>query len=130
RRIAAPPYAVPFAFGPSRDSRPEADIQRHCECPMKRILATAVVILALAAVVPSAAAQQRANAGMITAERLKEFLSFIASDVTEGRGTPSRGLDSTAQYIASHLARWNLRSAVDDGGYFQRIRLTRRRIDT
>ena len=94
-------------------------------------------VSALAVSAPGASAQRpRAstataygNPDAIKAEELRDFLSFIASDETEGRGTPSRGLDATAQFIASHLARWNLRSAVDDGTYFQRIALTRTRID-
>jgi hypothetical protein len=78
---------------------------------------------------PPEVAPSRGGAGVITAAHLRELLSFIASDDTEGRGTPSRGLDATARFIASHLARWKLRSAVDDGSYFQRIGLTRARID-
>ena len=106
--------------------------------PGFRVVAVALLPM-LAVSVRGACAQQRglppatargpANADAITAERLRELLSFIASDETEGRGTPSRGLDTTARFIASHLAQWKLRSAVDDGTYFQRIGLTRARID-
>ena len=65
----------------------------------------------------------------ITAARLSEFLHVVASDATEGRDTPSRGLDETARYIADHLKRWGLKPAGDDGTYFQRIALTRDKVD-
>jgi hypothetical protein len=45
-------------------------------------------------------------------------LSFIASDLLEGRNTPSRGLDVAAEYIAAQFRRAGLEPAGDDG-YFQ-----------
>lgn len=70
----------------------------------------------------------------ITAEQLKDYLDFIASDELEGRDTPSRGLDIAAKFIALHLSRWGLKPVGDqvagDGkSYFQRIPLRRDRID-
>jgi hypothetical protein len=47
----------------------------------------------------------------------------------EGRDTPSRGLDITAKFIATLLARWGVRPAGDEGSYFQKIALDRARID-
>src|SRR5262249_29155687 len=69
------------------------------------------------------------NADYITASQLKDYLDFIASDEMEGRGTPSRGLDITAKFIATHLSRWGLRPAGDEGSYFQRIALRQNKID-
>ncbi len=68
-------------------------------------------------------------ASRITAEQLKDYLDFIASDELEGRDTPSRGLDIAAKFIALNLSRWGLKPAGDQGGYFQRIPLRRYRID-
>ncbi|MEP7343016.1 MAG: M28 family peptidase [Acidobacteriota bacterium] len=70
----------------------------------------------------------------ITAEQLKDYLDFIASDELEGRDTPSRGLDIAAKFIALHLSRWGLKPAGDQTtgnqkSYFQRIPLRRDRID-
>jgi Zn-dependent M28 family amino/carboxypeptidase len=65
----------------------------------------------------------------ITTAQLKDYLSFIASDVMEGRDTPSRGLDTTAQFLAVNLSRWGLKPAGDDGSYFQKIALSRALID-
>ncbi len=68
-------------------------------------------------------------AELITAEQLKNYLDFIASDELEGRDTPSRGLDIAAKFIAAHLSRWKLKPMGDAGSYFQRIPLRRDRID-
>src|SRR4051794_40079550 len=54
----------------------------------------------------------------ISADSLKGHLSFLASDLLEGRGTPSRGLDLAAEYIAAQYRRAGLEPVGDDG-YFQ-----------
>ena len=65
----------------------------------------------------------------ISATQMKDYLTFIASDEMEGRDTPSRGLDTTAKFIAMNLTRWGFKPAGDNGSYFQRIDLRRDRID-
>src|SRR5438876_4019717 len=77
---------------------------------------------------PASLASQR-GAETITAAQMKDYLSFIASDLMEGRDTPSRGLDITAQFLATHLSHWGYKPAGDDGGYFQKIALSRDVID-
>ena len=79
----------------------------------------------------AAAASPTAQRGVdtIAATQMKDYLTFIASDEMEGRDTPSRGLDTTAKFIAMNLARWGLKPAGDNGTYFQRIDLRRDRID-
>jgi len=69
------------------------------------------------------------NVEGITAEQLKQFLTFIASDELEGRDTPSRGLDIAAKFIAFNLSRWGFKPAGDNGTYFQQIGLRRGQID-
>lgn len=54
----------------------------------------------------------------ISAESLRGHLSFIAADLLEGRGTPSRGLDIAAEYIAAQFRHVRLQ-AVGQRGYFQ-----------
>lgn len=76
---------------------------------------------------PSLATQRGTDE--ITAAQLKDYLMFIASDEMEGRDTPSRGLDTTAKFLASHLSRLGLKPAGDDGTFFQRIELRRDRAD-
>lgn len=77
---------------------------------------------------PVSLASQR-GADTITAAQLKDYLSFIASDEMEGRDTPSRGLDTTAKFLATNLSRWGFKPAGDDGSFFQKIALSRDVID-
>src|SRR3984957_6183112 len=49
------------------------------------------------------------NADAITGDELKIYLYFLASDQLEGRNLPSRGYDTAALYVASHLAEWGLK---------------------
>jgi hypothetical protein len=45
----------------------------------------------------------------ITEEEMKIYLYFLASDQLEGRNLPSRGYDTAALFVASHLAEWGLK---------------------
>ena len=54
----------------------------------------------------------------ISADSLRGHLSFIASDLLEGRATPSRGQEIAAEYIAAQFRRAGLEPVGDDG-YFQ-----------
>ncbi len=62
--------------------------------------------------------ERRAMLGRISAQSLQGHVSFLASDLLEGRDTPSRGLDLAAEYIASQFRRAGLKPAGDNG-YFQ-----------
>lgn len=53
----------------------------------------------------------------IAADSLRGHVSFLASDLLEGRGTPSRGLDLAAAYIAAQFRRAGLEPVGDDGYY-------------
>jgi hypothetical protein len=57
----------------------------------------------------------------ISADSLRGHLSFIASDLLEGRYTPSRGLEIAAEYIAAQFRRAGLEPVGDAGSesYFQ-----------
>jgi hypothetical protein len=61
--------------------------------------------------------QTRAVLDRISADSLRGHLSFIASDLLEGRGTPSRGLDLAAEYIAAQFRRAGLEPIGKDGYY-------------
>src|SRR4051812_31464036 len=61
---------------------------------------------------------QAAALDRISADSLRGHLSFLASDLLEGRDTPSRGLDLAAEYIAAQFRRAGLEPVGDDG-YFQ-----------
>src|SRR6478672_11023874 len=103
-----------------------------------------IVLTALSLALPVGLAQRRgANApatknatvlaargvDAITAAQLRNYLAFIASDEMEGRDTPSRGLDTTAKFIAMNLTRWGFKPAGDDGTFFQKIALKRDALD-
>jgi peptidase M28-like protein len=77
---------------------------------------------------PATLASQR-GVDVISAAQLKDYLSFIASDEMEGRDTPSRGLDTTAKFLAMNLSRWGLKPAGDNGSFLQKIALSRDVID-
>ncbi|MET0753662.1 MAG: hypothetical protein ABWZ66_09835, partial [Pyrinomonadaceae bacterium] len=77
----------------------------------------------------AATASKFGNTDGITAQQLKNYLEFIASDELEGRDTPSRGLDIAAMYIADHLKAWGIKPAGDSGTYFQKFPLKRSKID-
>lgn len=51
----------------------------------------------------------------ITADSLRGHVSFLASDLLEGRDTPSLGLEVAAEYIAAQFRRVGLEPAGDDG---------------
>ena len=44
------------------------------------------------------------NVESISEEEMKIYLYFLASDQLEERNLPSRGFDTAALYVASHLA--------------------------
>ena len=69
--------------------------------------------------------EQRAVIDHISADSLRGNLSFLASDLLEGRATPSRGLDLAAEYVAAQFRRAGLEPAGDDG-YFQTATVTLR----
>ena len=67
---------------------------------------------------PKISPSNQAVLNRISADSLRGHLSFIASDLLEGRATPSRGLDIAAEYIAAQFRRAKLEPVGDDG-YFQ-----------
>jgi len=72
--------------------------------------------------------EQRSAIDSITADALRGHVSFLASDLMEGRATPSRGLDIAAEYLASQFRRTGVAPAGVEG-YFQsgRVRLPKGR---
>ena len=74
---------------------------------------------------PKISRERRQVLDHVRADSLKGHLWFIASDLLEGRGTPSRGLDLAAEYIAAQFRRDGLEPAGDDD-YFQTTTMTAR----
>ncbi|MEQ1947633.1 MAG: M20/M25/M40 family metallo-hydrolase [Bryobacteraceae bacterium] len=95
--------------------------------------ATTVVLTAGAWLVhaqsPFLTPQMRIVTAHITANSLRGNLSFLASDLLEGRDTPSSGLDIAGEYIAAQFRRLDLEPAGDDG-YFQSVTVYPERADS
>lgn len=90
---------------------------------MPRLLAFCVALIFVLRTEPSISqdkipAHLQTVLDTISANSLRGHLSFIASDLLEGRDSPSRGLDIAAEYIAAQLRRAGLEPAGGDG-YFQ-----------
>jgi hypothetical protein len=77
----------------------------------------------------TAAPYERA-AETITREDVMRRIGIIADDSMAGRDNPSRGLELTANYVASEFRRLGLRPAGENGSYLQRFGLTRWVVDT
>lgn len=99
---------------------------------------TLALLLLFTFLLPSAAAAQqpvkisskeRKMAEAITVDQLRDYLYFVSSDAMEGRDTPSRGLDITAEFLKLNLARWGFKPAGDNGTFFQKIELNRETLD-
>lgn len=90
----------------------------HSRRPTRGILAAALLSVALIGAAGPADSNVRTALDRISAESMKGHVSFLASDLLEGRSTPSRGQDIAAEYIAAQFRRAGLQPAGDDG-YFQ-----------
>lgn len=68
---------------------------------------------------------EEASSGLesITSSDLEAHLTFLASDVTEGRATGEAGLQVAAEYIASQFRRLGLTPLANKKSYFQRYEL-------
>jgi hypothetical protein len=82
------------------------------------LLAAALAVSTAQAAEQKLSAQQSELLSSISADNMRGHLSFLASDALEGRGTPSRGLDIAAEYIAAQFRAAGLEPLGDDG-YFQ-----------
>jgi len=87
---------------------------------MRHLVSALTLVVASSAAHAEApvAATRDALTAHISADSLRGHLSFLSSDLLEGRGTPSRGVDLAAEYIAAQFRRAGLEPAGDDG-YFQ-----------
>lgn len=76
-----------------------------------------------------AVASARQAAATITPPDLMRRIGIIAHDSMQGRATPSRGLEQTAQYVASEFRKLGLKPGAGGGSYLQRFGVTRWVID-
>ena len=66
----------------------------------------------------------RAAAG-IRPDRIRQHITFLASDELAGRDTPSPGLEAAASYLVEALEAAGLEPAGEDGTFIQRFPYTR-----
>jgi hypothetical protein len=92
---------------------------------MRRTVLTCVAASLLALAILSAQSKKPAkpvaaptygNVEAISEDELKVYDYFLASDPLEGRNFPSRGFDTAALYVASHLAEWGLKPGGSQSG--------------
>jgi hypothetical protein len=81
------------------------------------------LLLSIFAADPKLTPEMQRVVSHISAASLRGHLSFLASDLLEGRATPSPGLDLAAEYIAAQFRRAGLEPVGGDG-YFQTATLT------
>ncbi len=85
---------------------------------LKPILIGAFALVSLLAADAKLTPEMQTVVNHISADSLRGHLSFIASDLLQGRATPSPGLDLAAEYIAAQFRRAGLEPLGDDG-FFQ-----------
>jgi len=66
---------------------------------------------------------QRAASDAITAADLRNWLSFIASDTTQGREIFTEGAGIASSYIADRLRTFDVEPAGENGTYFQTVKV-------
>src|SRR5262245_47366354 len=96
----------------------KAMIRSRC---LTRTLALFVALCLAIGAVP--AQNRKADKGAVQVDDLQKWLSYLASDELEGRGTFSEGLGLAAAYLAEQLRSWGVKPGGDNGSYFQRVRV-------
>jgi hypothetical protein len=91
----------------------------YVTCAVASVLAVAVLSHAQTkgkAAAKASPAPSYGNTEAISEDELKTYDYFLASDQLEGRNFPSRGYDTAALYVASHLAEWGLKPGGSGSG--------------
>ena len=77
----------------------------------------------LSIVLPSVASSPGQPDSDRSAAHIRAHMTFLASDLLQGREAGSDGYRIAAEYVASHLAQFGAKPAGDDGTYFQTVPL-------
>jgi hypothetical protein len=103
-----------------------AGLRRSVVIVMKSTLVRGIAVTLLALLLHAADSKltppMQSILDAISADSLRGHISFIAFDALEGRETPSRGLDVSAEYIAAQFRRAGLAPAAGDS-YLQTANL-------
>jgi hypothetical protein len=84
---------------------------------MKKLCLLPLLFLTLSAVAQAPQSVLKS----VSADRIKEHVKFLSSDLLEGRGTGQRGGDIAAEYIATQFALDGLKPAGENGSYLQTV---------
>jgi hypothetical protein len=85
--------------------------------------------IATPALVAQSTPALKTAAQTITQADVQRRINIIADDSMMGRDTPSPGLEKTAQYVADQFKQFGLKPAGENGTWFQRYTISRRKID-
>src|SRR5215207_8158332 len=97
---------------------------------MRCSILSALVFAALpVALIAQTSAPLSRAAATLTAGDVARRVGIIADDSMMGRDTPSRGLELTARYVADQFRSFGLRPGGDQGTWFQRYTIRRRRLE-
>jgi hypothetical protein len=61
------------------------------------------------------------NAQNVALDSIKKHLTYLASDICEGRAPGSKGEQLAATYIMQQLSKYQLKPIGDEGSYFQNV---------
>ena len=59
----------------------------------------------------------------ISADEMREWLTYLASDELQGRQVFTEGYGLAASYVADHLKAWGVTPAGDERSYYERVRI-------
>jgi hypothetical protein len=82
-----------------------------------------VLLVAVVVTIYSGAPTAAGGRSSITADTLREWLTYVASDELQGRAVYSEGFGLAAAYIEDHLRQWGLSPRGDAGRYAQAVRV-------
>ncbi len=85
----------------------------------RRLPLTPGLLLGLALVLVLPLRGEEAAKQAESEKRLRQDITYLASDECEGRGPATKGLDRAADYIANELKKAGLKPGNPDGSYFQ-----------
>jgi hypothetical protein len=83
----------------------------------------------LAAPRPAIPPELKPGVATIKPEVLRAHMSFLASDLLEGRGTGARGHEIAAAYVAAQFESLGLTPGGTDGSWYQQVKLREATVD-
>ena len=95
---------------------------------LRRLLIGAVTAAAIGTAQRGVPSDWQAAMNRVQPDSIRGHLSFLASDLLEGRETPSRGLDIAAEYIAAQFRRAGLEPGYG-ASYYQPLDLREGAVD-